>query len=132
MIDNINIEIGKMIKVLRKSKCITQKELADKLNISTQQIHKYEHGIDNISVNLLSKISTFFDCNMSIFFPNNFKMNNNKSLLMVSEKKEKFNYQMDKNKDNETMEILKIFYSLKVNDRKKVLEYLKENYVNKK
>ena len=39
-----NIEIGNYIKKLRKEKRYTQKQLAEKLNVSFQAVSKWETG----------------------------------------------------------------------------------------
>lgn len=40
-----NLKIGNYIQSLRKAKKLTQKELAEKLNISFQAVSKWETGV---------------------------------------------------------------------------------------
>lgn len=54
-------KIGILISKLRKDKNITQKQLADKLNISDRTISKWERGGGIPDVSLLSDIADFFD-----------------------------------------------------------------------
>ena len=53
--------IGKTIVEFRRDKNLTQKQLADYVGVSIQQIQKYEYGETNISVNRLLEIATAFD-----------------------------------------------------------------------
>lgn len=54
-------ESGKRIAKLRKDKGLTQEQLADKLNISTDYIGKMENGRYGGSIDLLVEISEFFE-----------------------------------------------------------------------
>lgn len=49
------------IEELRKTKNITQKELADILNVSRQTVNSIENGKYNPSIELAFKISLFFE-----------------------------------------------------------------------
>ena len=132
----MNLNIGTTIKTIRKSLNMTQKELADKLNISAQQIHKYESGVDDISLNKVYQIAKIFHCDVSILIGNNY--NNDKKNLMVAEKKYELDYfENIKNSNNNTSNdndnavfLLKKYFSLKKNDRLKVIDFL--NNITKK
>lgn len=52
--------IGLRIREQRKLKGMTQQQLADALQISFQQVQKYEHGTNKISVERLFQLSTVF------------------------------------------------------------------------
>ena len=60
--------IGNKILHLRESKGITRQKLADKINVTYQQLSKYEKGIDRISVSRLVLISKALSKNVSYFF----------------------------------------------------------------
>lgn len=51
------MNIGDMIKKLRKDKGLTQKQLADAINVSTITIQNYENNRRKPSVEMLEKIS---------------------------------------------------------------------------
>lgn len=51
-------EIGKVISKLRREKGITQAHLADKIGSSQSAIHRIEDGDQNISLDMIKKIST--------------------------------------------------------------------------
>ncbi|EMA4784615.1 MULTISPECIES: helix-turn-helix domain-containing protein [Providencia] len=62
----VSILIGKKIHCIRKEKGITGEKLARMLNISQQQVSRYERGVNKITVDFLFEISeilgvTLFD-----------------------------------------------------------------------
>jgi transcriptional regulator with XRE-family HTH domain len=57
--NEISITIGKKIKHYRRLKEITQADLGKALDVSSQQIHKYENGSNDISFVKLVKVSEF-------------------------------------------------------------------------
>lgn len=57
-------KIGKFILDLRKQNKMTQKELADKLNVTAQAVSKWENGRGIPDIEILQKISTEFNVNM--------------------------------------------------------------------
>ena len=56
-LSNINIEIGKKIKNIRKSKNMTIQELANSINKSKSTVSKYENGDISIDIQTLYEIS---------------------------------------------------------------------------
>ena len=68
IMSDINKKIGLKIKALRKNYGLSQIELAEKINLSFQQIQKYEKGITAISVFRLHQISHAFGVAPGIFF----------------------------------------------------------------
>jgi transcriptional regulator with XRE-family HTH domain len=65
---DINKKIGLKVKGLRKSHGLSQIELAEKINLSFQQVQKYEKGITAISVFRLQQIAEAFGVPISNFF----------------------------------------------------------------
>lgn len=114
--------IGEMIRVVRKSAQMTQQDLANKLKISTQQVHKYEVGEDNISATKLADVANIFGCNMQIFFPKQEK----KDFIFskVAERKETFTSKK-KTKNDDAILLLKYFFLCKKDDREKIFEFIK-------
>ena len=53
--------IGERIKALRKQKKISQKDLAEKLGITSNTLYRYEHGDISISLEMLHKIAEALD-----------------------------------------------------------------------
>ncbi len=58
------IKVGKLILQLRKEKNMTQKQLADKLNISDKTISKWERGNGCPDVSLLNELSEVLNVNI--------------------------------------------------------------------
>lgn len=56
-----DIVIGKYLKMKRIKNNLTQKDLANYLKITFQQIQKYEKGINRLSLSNAIKLSNFID-----------------------------------------------------------------------
>lgn len=61
--------IGELLRKIRKEKGLSQMELAERLDISYQQIQKYEKGISNLSASRLMEIAKVLGVSISAFFP---------------------------------------------------------------
>ncbi len=55
--------IGKKIKYIRKEKGLTQKNLADEIKITKQQVSNIENELCNPSIDFLSKMILYFNVN---------------------------------------------------------------------
>ena len=55
------MNLGDKIKELRKSKGITQEQLSDMLNVSSQAVSKWETGATNPDLALIPDIAKLFD-----------------------------------------------------------------------
>ncbi len=64
-------EIGQRIKKFRKESKVSQKLLAKYIDVSFQQLQKYEIGENRITANRLWKISKFLDVKIEMFFLEN-------------------------------------------------------------
>ncbi len=67
MSDFFNKKTGLFIKYKRKELGLTGQDLAIILNVSQQQISRYENGTTNITVTLLNKILMILDASWSEF-----------------------------------------------------------------
>ena len=61
-------EIGTNIRLLRKTKNITQEELANALHISYQAISKWENGSSQPDIALLPAIANYFGVSIDELF----------------------------------------------------------------
>ena len=61
------MNIGDSIKYYRKLKNLTQKDLAEKLNLSTSLIQKYENGERKLKIDTLKQIIDVLDTPLSVF-----------------------------------------------------------------
>lgn len=68
MIDDIDKYVAKKLKYYRTKFDWPLKKLADDLNVSLQQMHRYEQGTNKISAGLLYKLSKIFQIEISCFF----------------------------------------------------------------
>ena len=55
------MDIGKKITKLRKDRNMTQKELADFLNVTDKAVSRWESGVGNPEIELIPKIATIFN-----------------------------------------------------------------------
>ncbi len=67
-VKEIDNSIGEKITYLRTTQGITRKELADKLGVTHQQLQKYEHGTNRISVSRLVEIANALQVHIIYFF----------------------------------------------------------------
>ena len=61
-------EIGLIIKKLRKELGISQEELAETLNVSYQQVQRYENGLNRLNVENIQTIATALKIPVTDFF----------------------------------------------------------------
>ena len=61
------MDIGKLVRELRKSAGMTQMELADRLGVSYQQVQKYENGTSKFSVFRLRQVAEVFGLPVKYF-----------------------------------------------------------------
>lgn len=66
---NVNQFISKKLKELRTVKNMTQEELAKDLNITQQQVARYENNLRQFKPDFLFKIANYFEVPVSDFFP---------------------------------------------------------------
>ncbi|MGN0813552.1 MAG: InlB B-repeat-containing protein [Candidatus Coproplasma sp.] len=60
-------DYGKALRMLRRHYNMTQKELADKLNVAAQTVSKWENGVNQIDITYLQDISSFFGISVDDF-----------------------------------------------------------------
>jgi CheY-like chemotaxis protein len=66
--NTLDIFLGKKLKDYRQKLGWTLAEMAEKIGVSHQQIHKYEQGLTKISATLLFKLSQMFSVSPNCFF----------------------------------------------------------------
>lgn len=57
-------KVGILLKALRKEKGMTQKQVADQMNISDKTVSKWERGLGCPDVSLLGELSVLFEVNI--------------------------------------------------------------------
>lgn len=68
MAEPVDIAVGQHIRLLRYKQQITQQDLAAKLNISFQQLQKYEKGQNRVSASRLVDIAQALGVHPGYFF----------------------------------------------------------------
>ena len=68
MEDNFNIHLGKKLRMRRLSLGLTQTKVAQAINVTFQQIQKYEKGTNGVSSNRLMQLSIFLKVPIIYFF----------------------------------------------------------------
>jgi transcriptional regulator with XRE-family HTH domain len=66
--DPRDIEIGKRVRAMRLQRGLSQTELGEYLNVSFQQVQKYERGANRISAGRLQLISDLLKVPITFFF----------------------------------------------------------------
>ncbi|WP_369427562.1 helix-turn-helix domain-containing protein [Providencia sp. PROV236] len=68
--NSLTLAVGKQISVIRKMRGMTGRELGKKLNVSQQQISRYERGICQIDVATLIHMLYILEISIDHFFTN--------------------------------------------------------------
>ena len=66
--DPINIKLGAELRRLRESRKLTQTKVANALNVTFQQIQKYEKGTNGVSSIRLLQLSNYLKVPINYFF----------------------------------------------------------------
>ena len=63
---NKTMEIGEIIKVLRKEKDLSQKKLADAIGVSQKAIDLWERNVNEPKASYIIKLADFFDVSADV------------------------------------------------------------------
>src|SRR5690349_17164295 len=66
--DSMDRLVGRNIRIYRLQKGLTQTNLADELDLTFQQVQKYEKGTNRVGSGRLLKIATFLDVPVTALF----------------------------------------------------------------
>lgn len=66
--NQVDVDVGRRIRVQRKNKGLSQISLADALGITFQQVQKYEKGTNRVGASRISHIAQILDVPVSFFF----------------------------------------------------------------
>lgn len=61
----IDVELGSRIRARRRTAGVTQAELAGMLNLSFQQVRKYERGQNRVSASVLVRCARALECSIA-------------------------------------------------------------------
>ncbi len=113
MEENFNLHLGKKLRMRRLSLGLTQTKVANAINVTFQQIQKYEKGTNGVSSSRLIQLSNFLKVPITYFFED-FGENNTGSNDAVTP-------------DLNFSFLLKTFSKLDDNQKTKILQILKNN-----
>jgi len=68
MDENFNIHLGKKLRMQRLSLGLTQTKVANAINVTFQQIQKYEKGTNGVSSSRLLQLSNFLKVPITYFY----------------------------------------------------------------
>ena len=68
MEESFNVHLGKKLRMRRLSLGFTQTKVAQAINVTFQQIQKYEKGTNGVSSNRLMQLSQFLKVSIIYFF----------------------------------------------------------------
>ncbi|MBR4288480.1 MAG: helix-turn-helix transcriptional regulator [Clostridia bacterium] len=103
--------LSENIKVIRKSKGLSQEELAIKLNVVRQTISKWEQGLSVPDSNMLISLSEALDTPVSVLLGEIVEQAEENDLKVISEKLEIINLQLTLSRKAKRKK-LTIFFSL--------------------
>ena len=76
-------KIANLIKRIRKENKLTQKQLADKYNVTYQAVSKWENGLNLPDAALLKQMSKDFNISMDDIFEGKYTKKNNKKIIII-------------------------------------------------
>ena len=111
-----NVHLGKKLRMRRLSLGLTQTKVAEAINVTFQQIQKYEKGTNGVSSNRLMQLSQFLKVPITYFYEDYKDFKDPKS-------------NTDENDDLNYSFLSKTFASLSRTQKEKILQVLR-NAVN--
>jgi len=66
--DNTGIEVGRLIRLQRLARSLSQTQLANEIGVTFQQVQKYEKGANRIGASRLQQIAHILQVPVSFFF----------------------------------------------------------------
>ena len=129
--DNRDRLLGLRLKTYRDMKGLSQTDLGEKLGVTYQQVQKYEHGKNKISVSRLVDICKILDIPLTSFLHGLYNAEN-ASVIAVSDRQQD---RLISNPDyeSEVKELLKIYFSIEsATDRQEIINVIKALAATKK
>lgn len=118
--DRIDTQIGKNLKGYRKICGLSQKELAETVGVTFQQLQKYEKGNNRISASRLYKLAETLNVSVADFY------NGIPCTTGKQGKESHFLNELDK----KSIELILLYEEIENNDMKKALLKLIKTYVS--
>ena len=122
------MDLGEKIQSIRKSKNITQEELADKIGVKRSVISKYENNSVSISIETLSKIAKVLDVSIQSFFESEIPLETTANFLKYATEN---NVELVR-KPTFDERVMNAFKQVNDNGREKIAEYAEDIASNPK
>ena len=110
---NFNTHLGKKLRMRRLSLGLTQTKVANAINVTFQQIQKYEKGTNGVSSSRLLQLAVFLKVPVNYFYEDYAEASPEESVPGVDS--QDLNYSF----------LIKIFSKLSSSEKSKVLQVLK-------
>ena len=124
-----DMHVGKRMRLRRTLLGLSQEQLGDGLNLTFQQVQKYECGTNRISASRLWDISQILDTSISYFFEDMSPQTKLGSPRKVNREEQKLledDFERDPISRRETLELVRTYYSIsEPNVRKRLAELIK-------
>ena len=126
----VDMHVGKRVRLRRTLLGLSQEQLGTELNITFQQVQKYERGANRISASRLWDIGQILDVPINYFFDDMTENTMRRSPRRVSRGSELLDLSDEQIKDpmarRETLELVRTYYSIeKPLVRKRISEMVK-------
>ena len=113
----IDMHVGKRIRLRRTLLGMSQEQLGSELDITFQQVQKYERGANRVSASRLWDISQILDSPINYFFDDMSENTTRSSPRRVSRGADDVDLSDEQTKDpmarRETLELVRTYYSIK-------------------
>lgn len=113
----IDMHVGKRIRLRRTLLGMSQEQLGSELDITFQQVQKYERGANRVSASRLWDISQILDSPINYFFDDMSENTMRSSPWRVSRGADDVDLSDEQTKDpmarRETLELVRTYYSIK-------------------
>ncbi len=119
MEENFNVHLGKKLRLRRLSLGLTQTKVAQAINVTFQQIQKYEKGTNGVSSSRLMQLSGFLKVPITYFFEDFKDFSNKQGEASTELDGDDLNYSF----------LSKTFSTLSRSQKEKILQVLK-NTIN--
>ena len=125
----IDMHVGKRVRLRRTLLGLSQEQLGAALNITFQQVQKYERGANRISASRLWDISQILDASIGYFFDDmstQTKLASPRKISRDTQKAHEDDFERDPMAKRETLELVRTYYSIsEPNVRKRLAELIK-------
>lgn len=110
--NSIDEQVGMQLRQRRALLGLSQEKLAEQVGLTFQQIQKYENGANRISASRLFEFSKVLDIPISFFFENSQLAENKAAYGFAEGEQQAFEGPDDVMKRRETLELIRVYYSI--------------------